>query len=65
MCLDSLQVEAGSNCAVWGMGAVGLAAIMGCKKQGASMIIAIDLNDDKEKVAKEFGATHFVNPKKF
>lgn len=61
--INTAKVEAGSTCAVWGMGAVGLAAIMGCKDQGASMIIAIDLNNDKEKVSRDFGATHFVNPK--
>ncbi len=34
-------------CGVWGCGAVGLAVIMGCKKAGASRIIAIDINPDK------------------
>ena len=45
------------------MGCVGLATIMGCKERGASRIIAVDINDSKEKVAREFGATEFVNPK--
>lgn len=63
--LNTADVEAGSTCAIWGIGAVGLAVIMGCKERGASKIIAIDLNDDKEAVAKQFGATDFINPKKF
>ena len=33
--------------AVWGCGAVGLAAIMGSVKAGATRIIAIDINPDK------------------
>jgi len=41
------QVEPGSICAVWGLGAVGLAAVMGCKRAGASRIIGVDLNVDK------------------
>lgn len=58
-----LQVEAGSTCAVFGLGALGLAAIMGCQAAGATRIIGIDLNPDKFKIAEEFGATEFVNPK--
>jgi len=45
------------------MGAVGLAAVMGCKKAGAKRIIAVDINPTKEKIAREFGATEFFNPK--
>lgn len=56
-------MEAGSTCAVFGLGALGLAAIMGCKVAGASRIIAIDVNPDKFGIAKEFGATDLVNPK--
>ena len=40
-------MEAGSSVAVWGMGAVGLAVVMGCKAAGASRIIAVDINPDK------------------
>lgn len=36
---------------------------MGCKKAGASRIIGIDINPDKFEIAKQFGATEFVNPK--
>ena len=56
-------MEEGSNVAIWGVGAVGLAVIMGCKKAGAKRIIAVDINPTKEKVAREFGATEFFNPK--
>lgn len=63
--LNTAKVEKGSNCAVWGIGCVGLATIMGCKEMGASRILAVDINDDKAKVAKEFGATEFINPKKY
>jgi len=63
--LNTAKVEKGSVCAVWGLGAVGLAVIMGCKAAGASRIIGVDLNPDKFGTAKEFGATECINPKDF
>lgn len=47
-----LKVEPGSVCAVWGLGAVGLATLMGCKKAGASRIIGVDINPDKFNIGK-------------
>ncbi|XP_051513967.1 alcohol dehydrogenase class-3-like isoform X3 [Myxocyprinus asiaticus] len=61
--LNAAKVEAGSTCAVFGLGAVGLAAVMGCKAAGATRIIAVDINPNKFEIAKTFGATEFVNPK--
>uniref|UniRef100_A0A673GAP9 S-(hydroxymethyl)glutathione dehydrogenase n=1 Tax=Sinocyclocheilus rhinocerous TaxID=307959 RepID=A0A673GAP9_9TELE len=61
--INTAKVEAGSTCAVFGLGAVGLAVIMGCKSAGATRIIGIDINPDKFETAKTFGATEFVNPK--
>lgn len=56
------KVEKGSKVAVFGMGGVGLSVIQGCVEAGASMIIAIDINNEKQEIARKFGATHFVNP---
>ncbi|MBN3299965.1 ADH1 dehydrogenase, partial [Amia calva] len=61
--INTAKVEPGSTCAVFGLGAVGLATVMGCKTAGASRIIAVDINKDKFEKAKVFGATDFVNPK--
>ncbi|MEQ2259256.1 hypothetical protein XENORESO_009003 [Xenotaenia resolanae] len=61
--VNTAQVEPGSTCAVFGLGAVGLAAVMGCKFAGAKRIIAVDINPEKFEKAKVFGATEFVNPK--
>ncbi|XP_048454253.1 alcohol dehydrogenase class-3 isoform X2 [Rhincodon typus] len=63
--VNTAKVQPGSTCAVFGLGGVGLAAIMGCKVAGATRIIAVDLNKDKFAKAKEFGATEFVNPKDY
>ncbi|XP_054469199.1 alcohol dehydrogenase 1-like isoform X2 [Anoplopoma fimbria] len=61
--VNTAKVEPGSTCAVFGLGAVGLAAVMGCKAAGAKRIIAVDINPEKFDKAKVFGATDFVNPK--
>ncbi|PIK40878.1 putative alcohol dehydrogenase class-3 isoform X1 [Apostichopus japonicus] len=61
--LNTAKVEEGSNCAVWGVGCVGLAVIAGCKLAGAKRIVAIDLNNKKKELAMAFGATDFFNPK--
>ncbi|MED6295251.1 hypothetical protein CHARACLAT_029715, partial [Characodon lateralis] len=61
--VNTAKVEPGSTCAVFGLGAVGLAAVMGCRAAGAKRIIAIDINPDKAEKAKVLGATDFVNPK--
>lgn len=57
------QVKSGSTCAVWGLGALGLSVILGCRNSGASKIFAIDINPSKADVAKQLGATDFINPK--
>lgn len=56
------KVEPGSSCAVWGLGAIGLSTIMGCKFAGANNIIGVDINPDKENIARKMGATRFINP---
>lgn len=53
----------GSTCAIFGLGGVGLSAIMGCKVAGASRIIAIDINSEKFAKAKALGATDCLNPR--
>jgi len=46
-------VEEGAICAIWGLGTVGLAAIMGCKAAGASRIIGVDINPNKFDIGKK------------
>lgn len=60
---NTCEVEVNSTVAVFGLGAVGLAVIQGAKMAGASRIIGVDLNPDKIEIAKQLGATDFVNPK--
>ncbi|KAJ1298438.1 hypothetical protein BS78_01G453400 [Paspalum vaginatum] len=58
----SAKVEPGSSVAIFGLGSVGLGVVQGAKMCGASKIIGVDTNPDKEKVGKSFGVTHFINP---
>ncbi|XP_038648721.1 alcohol dehydrogenase class-3 [Scyliorhinus canicula] len=63
--VNTAKVTPGSTCAVFGLGGVGLATIMGCHVAGATRIIGVDINNDKFARAKEFGATECVNPKDY
>ena len=63
--INTAKVEAGATVAVFGLGAIGLAVIQGAQMVGASRIIAIDINPDKFELARQFGATEFVNPKDY
>jgi len=58
------KVEIGSTVAVFGLGGIGLNVIQGARMAGASRIIGIDLNDGRETMARQFGMTDFINPKK-
>ncbi len=61
--LNTAKVEPGSTVAVFGLGGVGLSVIQGAVMAKAERILAIDINQDKEKMALQLGATDFVNPK--
>ena len=61
--LYAADVQPGSSVAVFGCGGVGDAAIAGARLAGATTIIAVDLDPRKLEWAKEFGATHTVNPR--
>ncbi|HYE40331.1 MAG TPA: zinc-binding dehydrogenase, partial [Ramlibacter sp.] len=56
-------VEPGANVAVFGLGGIGLNVIQGAKMVGADKIIGVDLNPKREAMARQFGMTHFLNPK--
>ena len=60
--LNVLRPEPGGTLAVFGTGAVGLAAIAAAALSPLSAVIAIDLVDHRLDVALELGATHRINP---
>ena len=57
------KVEKGSTVAVFGLGGIGLNVVQGSKMAGASRIIGIDINPERESLGKNFGMTDFINPK--
>lgn len=59
--LNTLAVPAGSSLAVFGTGAVGIAAVLAGAIAGASMIIGIDLHPARLELARELGATHVID----
>ncbi|KAM3305771.1 alcohol dehydrogenase 1 [Capsicum chacoense] len=63
--LNVAKPTRGSTVAIFGLGAVGLAAAEGARISGASRIIGIDLNPSRFDAAKNFGVTECVNPKDY
>ena len=59
--INTANVQAGQSVVVFGVGGVGLSAVVGAKVVGANPIIAVDLDDEKLEFAKAFGATHGIN----
>lgn len=59
--LNTANIRKGDTVAVVGCGGVGLNVIQGARIAGADRIIAVDMNDTKLAMAKEFGATDTVN----
>ena len=55
------KVEPGATVAVFGLGGIGLNVVQGARLVGASRIIGVDLNPDREALARRFGMTDFVN----
>ncbi|WP_201448387.1 S-(hydroxymethyl)glutathione dehydrogenase/class III alcohol dehydrogenase [Caenispirillum salinarum] len=60
---NTAKVEPGSTVAIFGLGGIGLSAIIGSVMAKAERIIGIDINPDKFEIARQLGATDVVNPK--
>lgn len=63
--MNTAKVKAGDTVAVFGLGGIGLSAIIGAVMAKASRIIAIDINESKFDIARQLGATDVINPKNF
>jgi aryl-alcohol dehydrogenase len=59
--INALKAEVGTSIAVFGAGAVGMAAIMAARIRRCKTIIVIDLNEERMKLACQLGATHAIN----
>jgi S-(hydroxymethyl)glutathione dehydrogenase/alcohol dehydrogenase len=63
--MNTAKVEEGATVAIFGLGGIGLPAVIGATMAKASRIIAIDINESKFELAKKLGATDFINPKDY
>ena len=63
--LNTAKVQEGDTVAVFGLGGIGLSAIIGAQMAKAGRIIAIDINESKFELARQLGATDCINPKDY
>ena len=63
--LNTAKVKPGDTVAIFGLGGIGLSAVIGAVKAKAARIIAIDINPAKFEIARQLGATDCVNPNDF
>ena len=59
--LNRANVRRGQSAVVFGVGGVGLNVLQALRVQGATTIIAVDTVVEKESLARQFGATHFLD----
>jgi alcohol dehydrogenase len=59
--VNTARVEPGTGVAIFGLGGVGLSAVMGARAAGAYPVVAVDLNPKKLDLAARVGATHTVD----
>ncbi|MCH9632030.1 MAG: S-(hydroxymethyl)glutathione dehydrogenase [Chlamydiae bacterium] len=64
MVLNTAKVKPGSSIAIFGLGGIGMSALIGAKLMYASNSIAIDISEEKLNLAKQLGATHTINASK-
>jgi len=57
------NLREGQHAIVIGCGGVGLNSLQGASLKGAASVIAMDLDEDKRKLALGFGATHSIDPR--
>ncbi len=60
--MNTAKVEEGATVAIFGMGGIGLSAVIGATMAKAARIIVIDINESKFELARKLGATDCINP---
>lgn len=63
--MNTAKVEEGDTVAIFGLGGIGLSAIIGAAMAKASRIIVLDINESKFELARKLGATDCINPKDY
>ncbi|MFM5657742.1 S-(hydroxymethyl)glutathione dehydrogenase/class III alcohol dehydrogenase [Aeromonas veronii] len=60
--MNTAKVKEGESVAIFGLGGIGLSAVIGARLAKAGRIIAIDINESKFELARQLGATDCINP---
>ena len=60
--MNTAKVKEGESVAIFGLGGIGLSAVIGARLAQAGRIIAIDINESKFELARKLGATDCINP---
>ncbi|WP_265461538.1 S-(hydroxymethyl)glutathione dehydrogenase/class III alcohol dehydrogenase [Aeromonas salmonicida] len=63
--MNTAKVKEGESVAIFGLGGIGLSAVVGARLAKAGRIIAIDINESKFELARKLGATDCINPNDF
>ena len=63
--MNTARVKSGDTVAIFGLGGIGLSAVIGARMAGAGRIIGIDINANKFSLAKQLGATDLLSPKDY
>lgn len=58
---NTAGLQRGDSVAVFGVGGIGLSAVLGASVKGCAPVVAIDVYDHKLERALQAGATHIVN----
>lgn len=61
MVFNELKPTPNQTVAVVGLGGIGLSALMALVQTGCKEVIAVDISNERLKMAKSFGATHVIN----
>lgn len=61
--INDIRPPAGTTLAVFGLGGVGISALMATKLFHCGLVVAVDVSKEKLAVAHEFGATHTIDSK--
>ena len=62
--MNTAKVQENDTVAIFGMGGIGLSAIIGAVMAKASRILVVDINESKFELARKLGATDCINPNK-
>jgi S-(hydroxymethyl)glutathione dehydrogenase/alcohol dehydrogenase len=64
MVMNEIKIKPGNSIVIWGLGGIGLSALIATQLFECDKVICVDIEEDKLILAKELGATHVINSAK-